>query len=112
MEFFLLARQAKILRQEAEENNLGIKVRNERFRRWETCSLCEQNYHGVVRCALGWACWKTYLGRPETDQILFVAMNVLGRGLNDAKLYEDALSVQEAEWSTLRRVGASERDIY
>ena len=28
-------------------------------------SLCEQEYHGVVRCALGWACWKTYLGRSE-----------------------------------------------
>ena len=43
------------------------KVIQERWRRWHTCSLCEQKYHGVVRCALGWACWKTYLGRPETD---------------------------------------------
>jgi len=106
-----LAEQAKILIAEAEENNLDNKAKNARLRRWHTCSLCEQRHHGVVSCALGWACWKTYLGRPETDQILFVAMNVLGRGLNDAKLYEDALSVQEAEWSTLRRVGASERDI-
>ena len=38
-----------------------------RWTRWFTCSLCEQDYHGVVRCALGWACWKTYVGRPETD---------------------------------------------
>ena len=64
-----LAEQAKILVAEAEENNLGAKALNERWERWYTCSLCEQHYHGVVRCALGWACWKTYVGRPETNQI-------------------------------------------
>ena len=52
---------------EALENNLDDKVKNERWGRWHTCSLCEQEYHGVVKCALGWACWKTNLGRPETD---------------------------------------------
>ena len=52
-----LAEQAKILLAEAEENNLGWEVKNPRFERWHTCSLCEQKYHGVVRCALGWACW-------------------------------------------------------
>ena len=36
-----------------------------------------------------------------------MAMNVLGNGLFDAKHYEDALSVQEAELSMWRRVGAS-----
>ena len=54
-----LAEQAKILYAEAEENNLSVKVQNERYSRWHTCSLCEQQYHGIVRCALGWACWKT-----------------------------------------------------
>ena len=52
---------------EAEENNLDGEALDERFKRWHACSLCEQNYHGVVWCALGWACWKTYLGRPETE---------------------------------------------
>ena len=51
-----LAEQAKILVAEAEENNLSSKVWNERFERWDNCSLCEQRYHGVVHCALGWAC--------------------------------------------------------
>ena len=69
--------------------------------------MCEQGYHGVVRCALGWACWKTYLGRPETDEALNLSMNVLGNGLYEAGQAEDALSVQEAEWSILRRIGAS-----
>ena len=54
-----LAEQAKILLAEAEENNLDDKVKNARFDRWHMCSLCEQEYHGVVNCALGWACWKT-----------------------------------------------------
>ena len=49
---------------EVEENNLEVK--DEHWYRWYMCSLCEQQYHGVVRCALGWACWKTIHGRPET----------------------------------------------
>ena len=74
-----LVEQAKILIAEAEENLLGEEVENERWKRWHTCSLCEQQYHSVVRCALGWACWKTYLGRPETDKLRRTAMNPLGR---------------------------------
>jgi hypothetical protein len=96
---------------EAEENNLGAKVLNERWLQWSYCSLCEQRYHGVVWCALGWACWKTYVGRPEADEIRASAMNVVGRGLFEAGHYPDALSVQEAEVSTMRRVGASEGNV-
>mmetsp|Transcript_12050 Transcript_12050/g.33376 ORF Transcript_12050/g.33376 Transcript_12050/m.33376 type:complete len:334 (+) Transcript_12050:88-1089(+) len=102
-----LARQAKILVEEAEENNLDIKAKTERFRRWDTCSLCEQRYHGVVSCALGWACWKTYVGRPERDQLRRPAMGVLGNGLAEAEHHEDALSVEEAKLAMERRVGAS-----
>jgi hypothetical protein len=106
-----LAEQAKILYAEAEENNLGHKVLNERCKRWHTCSLCEQEYHGIVRCALGWACWKTYVGRPETDSVRILAMGTLGSGLYLANYNEDALSVMEAEMSMLRRVGAPELSI-
>ena len=106
-----LAKQAKILFAEAEENNLDFKVQNERFERWHTCSLCEQEYHGVVKCALGWACWKTYLGRPEMNETRGMAMNLLGRGLFAAEHHADALSVSEAELSWLRRRGASVNDI-
>ena len=48
-----------------------------------TCGLCEQGYHGRG-CALGWACWKTCLGRPETDRFRIVAMRHLGNGLSAA----------------------------
>ena len=103
-----LAEQAKILMDEAEENNLGPKMLNERWHRWAICGLCEQRYHGVVSCALGWACWKTYLGRPEGDWARGVAMSELGGGLYAAQHHEDALSAWEAELAMMRRVGASE----
>jgi tetratricopeptide (TPR) repeat protein len=106
-----LAEQAKILCDEAEENNLDDKVQNERWQSWCTCSLCKQSYHGVVKCALGWACWKTYVGRVEGDQDRIDAMTQLGNGLSDVGRYEEALSVQEAQLSTMRRLGASEEEM-
>ena len=102
-----LAEQAKILMDEALENNLDWEVKNHRFARWYTCGLCEQKYHGVVRCALGWACWKTYVGWPEVDQVRGMAMGVLGGGLHEADHHEDALSVQEADLAMRRRIGGS-----
>ena len=106
-----LAEQAKILREDAEYNNLGRKVKEARWRGWHTCGLCEQDYHGVVACALGWACWKAYVDRPETDRARQLAMSVLGNGISEAKLYEDALFVKEAQLSMMRRLGGSENSI-
>ena len=77
-----------------------------RWRRGFECSLCEQQYHGIVRCALGWACWKTYLGRPEEDWARRNAMMALGNGLHDARHYEEAVSVREADFATDQRLGA------
>ena len=108
-----LAEQAKILVAEAEENNLGDKAWDERWKRWHTCSLCEQEYHGVVRCALGWACWKTYVGRPEkeSDWSRRLAITQLGNGLYHGRHYEDAVSVKEVELAMERRLGAGEGDL-
>ena len=106
-----LAEQAKILFDEAEENNLGDKAMNERWTRWHKCSLCNQDYHGTVACALGWACWKTYVGRPEGHWIPGAAMALLGSGLSNVNLHEDALSVREAEVARLRRFGGLEETI-
>ena len=47
-----MVEQAKILVAEVEENNLGEDAFCERFPRWYECRLCEQWYHGAVRCAL------------------------------------------------------------
>ena len=46
-------------------------------------------------------------GRPETDQIRQLAMNLLGNGLFQTDP-EGALSVEEANVSMLRRIGARE----
>jgi len=96
-----LAEQAKILFAEALENNLDTHAKDARWKRWHTCSLCEQSYHGVVKCALGWACWKTYVGRPEADLNRGFAMTVLGLGLHDAERSSEALMVFRAELAML-----------
>ena len=99
-----LAEQAKILVADAEENHSD----DSQWHRWHRCGLCEQRFQGVVDCALGWACWKTYVGRLETDAARVLAMEVLGNGLDAADRDEDALVVREAELSTLRRLGLPE----
>ena len=106
-----LVRHAQVLISEAEERDLDAEAFNARWDRWYTCRLCEQGYHGVVACALGWACWKTYLGRPETDEVRRLAMNQLGNGLCDGDHDEDALSVREADLSTRLRLGDSEENL-
>ena len=90
---------------------MGIEAYTERWDRWQRCSLCKQGYHGVVACALGWACWKTYLGRPEANNARCLAMNVLGAGLGAARHGDDALSVYEANLSLLRRIGDTEHNM-
>jgi tetratricopeptide (TPR) repeat protein len=114
-----LAEQAKLLMDEALENNLDDKF-DERWNRWVTCSLCEQQYHLQVLCALGWACWKTYADRSENklrqDQVLRMesvdikedysidAMALLGVGLLDNARYDEAATVLEAFLDTAERL--------
>ena len=101
-----LAEQVKILCEEAEENNLGDKAWNERSNRWQMCSLCNQCYHGAVHHALAWACWKTYVGRPEIDSSRRTAMCHLGDSLirkGDAK---GALALFEYHLNLERRYHA------
>ena len=106
-----LAEQAKILVAEAEENNLGSDALDGKWERWHTCGLCEQSHHGVVHCALGWACWKTYLGRPEADWARVSAMRQLANGLSAADHDEDALTVEKAQLSIEQRLGAPEESL-
>ena len=102
-----LAEQAKILVAEAVENKMDLTGRHASWGRWYKCGLCEQEYHGEVYCALGWACWKTYLGRPERAWTRQSAMQQLGNGLYEVKCHEEELSVRQAELSMLRRLGVS-----
>mmetsp|Transcript_16709 Transcript_16709/g.47733 ORF Transcript_16709/g.47733 Transcript_16709/m.47733 type:complete len:376 (+) Transcript_16709:346-1473(+) len=109
-----LAEQARrlVVHAEAEARDLDDDALDAAWKRWCICGLCEQDYHGVVSCALGWACWKTYVGRPETGgQVRQMAMNLLGAGLSEAYHFEDALTVLEAELAMKRRLGSSEQNI-
>ena len=98
-----LAEQAKILVAEAFENNLSDKAKNEKWSRWHKCSLCEQQYHGVVYCALGWACWKTYVGRPEANVLRMHSMTTLGNGLRAASHNRERLGLLESQFALMQR---------
>ena len=75
-----LAEQAKILMFEVEENNLYDKL-DERWARWNTCSLCEQEYHGVVRCASDGGAGRLPPGGRRRTGLTVGAMNQPGNGL-------------------------------
>ena len=107
-----LAEQAKLLVEEAEENNLGREVilSDPRFGKFSKCGLCEQEHYGDVRCALGWACWKTYVGRPESEEIRWLALVQVGIGLHDNARYAEALVAFQGFLDYLRRHGAREED--
>ena len=92
-----LVRQAEMSVKEIEEWGTG-----EGIRKWEKCFDCGQNFHGAVQLALGWACWKTYLGRPESDRYRSNAMGILGESLRESRP-EEALQVLEAGLAVSRR---------
>ena len=106
-----LVEQAKLLFEEAKANNWHDKRGQASWRRWHKCSLCEQGYHSVVSCALGWACWKTYLKYSDNEVLQQLAMSRLGCGLSDADRHADAASIREAELSMLWRLEGSESSI-
>ena len=98
-----LAEEARILVAEAEENNLNGKVFDERWVRWNICGLCKQEYHGVVYCALGWGCWKTYVGRPEASVLRMHSMTTLGNGLRAASQNRERLGLLESQFALMQR---------
>ena len=76
-----LVRQAQVSVQQGlanEENSLVP-----RLKRWWICRLCEQGHHGAVAAALGWACWKTYVGRPAGDHLRNIALQILADSMHN-----------------------------
>jgi len=68
-----LVRQAEMSVKEKEEENTGVG-----FDKWAGCYDCGQRFHGAVQLALARAAWKTYVGRPESDNIRCFALELLG----------------------------------
>lgn len=73
------------------------------WKRWHTCSLCEHLHHGVVRCALGWACWRTYASStgPWHRANKISALRILGGSLAVSGFEEESLALQKAELAFL-----------
>ncbi len=57
----IVKRQGDVLK-EWEDQGTG-----EGIEKYRTCFDCGQVFHVAVQLALGWACWKSYLGRSESD---------------------------------------------
>ena len=78
--------------------------------KWQKCFDCGQFFHGAVQLALGWAMWKTYLGRPEADGYRTQAMGVLGTAVFENRRPEEALPVLEAYLALLRHYCSRSED--
>jgi len=109
-----LAEQAKIGVDEAVENNFDQARYHKRWIRWFTCGLCEQKHHGVVRCAIGWACWKAYANRTlapsrpgmvSTDKLRGPVMIQLANGLRNGHRAKEALAINIALLDHQQRTG-------
>ena len=105
-----LMEQAKVLVAEARDHRIEGERMATRWERWHRCQLCGQDYHGVVLCALGWACWKTYVGRPESDPLRRSAMGQLGNSLSITNSTENALEVFRSIQALERRFGPTSQD--
>ena len=73
------------------------------FQKWSRCFDCGHPFRGAVQLALGWACWKTYLGRPDRDNYRRMSMGILGSALSQSAQSEEALKVVEANLALTRR---------
>jgi hypothetical protein len=72
---------------------------------WRLCGMCEQEHLGVVKCALGWACYVTYFSLPKTCTTRRGAMTALGNSLIAAGRYEEALVAYQCAHFMARRLG-------
>ena len=103
-----LAQQA----QSAMDDEFSKEDFNARGSRWHTCRLCGQKIHSEVRCALGWANWRTCVKAAAAGELppaelatrqLF-AVQQLGNGMQDLKgNEEEALKMHEIYLDTLKR---------
>ena len=97
-----LAQQARLANEDDPSHTGAVEDLDLRMGRWQTCRLCWQSYHGVVACALGWRCWRTYAMLPRGDTRRFIAMGILGRALIECKRSKEALSLFQTSLADCR----------
>ena len=66
------------------------------WEKWYACTVCGQEFHGKVKLAMAWECWKTYV-RLDVEFARVQAMNLLGGALRNDRQGELALSVFQAQ---------------
>ena len=99
-----LAKQAKILCDEAEEHDWDDERYDESWNKWNKCGMCKQHYHGMAINALGWACWKSYVGLPEADDKRCAALRALSHCIAvDDRDGASAICIHQANIDSVRR---------
>ena len=99
-----LAKQAKILCDEAEENDWDDERYDESWNKWNKCGMCKQHYHGMAINALGWACWKSYVGLPEANDMRHSALRALSHCIAvDDRDGASAICIHQANIDSVRR---------
>ena len=106
-----LVRQAQVAVEEAEYKNLKGEELAPASEVWYRCRLCRQQFHGVVREALGWAAWRTYVDRPEEDWCRDGGMLQLGNGLCASLKYEEALEVNKVLMASRQRTVSNDSGV-
>ena len=106
-----LMRQAQIAVDDDESmgktNMFNLQAYQTRWMRWQHCRLCGHEFQGQVMHALGWACWKSYVNRPEADRLKRWALECLGRGLMAGNRSRAALLAFQSSSDLLRRFGSA-----
>ena len=97
-----LAQQARLANENDPAHTGPLEDYSSRWGRWHTCGLCEQSYHGVVACALGWRCWLTYVMLPRTDVRRYFAMETLGSALIEGRRGKEALPLLQTSLTECR----------
>ncbi|CAH0373089.1 unnamed protein product [Pelagomonas calceolata] len=73
-----------------------------RLMRYLQCRLCHTDFYGAVAAALGWACWASYVGRLEGDNLRNIALQILGDALKHGKRHAESLDALEANLVRVR----------
>ena len=91
-----LVEQAKL----AVADDMSKESEQQKWSRWTICRMCHQPIRGKVKCAIGWACWRTYAdgyilenGQWKVDINTFNALTAVGHGLQDTGRNTEALAI-------------------
>jgi tetratricopeptide (TPR) repeat protein len=100
-----LVRQAEVAM--ADEMSRSWASTQDNFRLWESCRLCGKRYHGDVKRAMGWACWRAHLSKPADNMVRRAAMDMLAGSLAQNGRYDEALDTYRASLDIVHHLNPS-----